>query len=147
MKGASAVPEPLSAMVGLASSNSATPPVVKVSGLVWFALTSTGVLVPSARTVCGSTPVVGDQVVAPVADDAGDAGPVVAGGDEGGVGPGLGEGQRLRGRGGRRGVRTGRRRQQQEQDEQRAREALHCGLLSIGRRQSVKASTGKVNHR
>jgi hypothetical protein len=37
--------------------NSATPPVASVFGLVWLAMTSTGVAEPSAVIVCGSDPV------------------------------------------------------------------------------------------
>ena len=56
--GASAVPEPWSATVGSVSvSNSATPPVEKVSGLFSLAFTSTGVAEPSATMVWGSVPV------------------------------------------------------------------------------------------
>ena len=57
MCGARAVPEPWSATTGFARWNSATPPVVSVFGLVWFARTLIGVAEPSASTVCGSTPV------------------------------------------------------------------------------------------
>ena len=93
--GASAVPEPWRATTGLAISNSETPPVVKVSGLAWFAFTSTGVVLPSAVIVCGSTAVRGRHPVAPVADDAGHARPVVGDGDQAGVGPVLRERQLL----------------------------------------------------
>ncbi|PTL59748.1 hypothetical protein C7Y72_08815 [Paraconexibacter algicola] len=55
MPGASAVPEPASAIVGLAIANSVTPPVEKVFGAVWLALTSR--TVESAVAVRGSTPV------------------------------------------------------------------------------------------
>ena len=57
MCGASAVPEPWKATVGLVISNSATAPELFVSGVVWLAMTSTGVALPSATMVCGSVPV------------------------------------------------------------------------------------------
>src|SRR5947207_15408183 len=55
--GARAVPEPWRATTGLVIANSAMPPVVFVLGLVWFAITLTGVEEPSATIVWGSTPV------------------------------------------------------------------------------------------
>ena len=54
--GARAVPEPWSAIVGLAISASVTPPVWNVLGFVTLAFTSIGVPEPSARTVWGFTP-------------------------------------------------------------------------------------------
>ena len=56
-KGASAVPEPWNATTGSVISNSATPPLVKVLGLVWLAITSIAVKVVSVMMVCGSMPV------------------------------------------------------------------------------------------
>ena len=55
--GASAVPDPARATTGSAMANSVTPPVVNVSGFVWFALTSTTAGSPGASTVWGSVPV------------------------------------------------------------------------------------------
>ncbi len=57
MCGARAVPEPWNATTGFVSSNSAIPPVARPAGFVWLAITSRGVPLPSARTVCGSTAV------------------------------------------------------------------------------------------
>jgi hypothetical protein len=95
-KGASAVPEPVSATAGSARWNSAKPPVVKVAGLVWLAFTSTGVPLPSAVMVCGSTPGRARQAVTAIADDARHAAPVVRRRDEADVRPVLLERQILR---------------------------------------------------
>ncbi len=50
------MPEPWRATTAFAMWNSETPPVVNVLGAVWLALTSIGVALPSAVTVCGSAP-------------------------------------------------------------------------------------------
>ena len=93
--GAAAVAEPAIATVGFVSSNSATPAASPTApGSVRFAVTSTGVADAVGQDRSRVHAGLGDHAVAAKADDRRDAGPVVVGRDQAGVGPALGERRR-----------------------------------------------------